>query len=54
MSQTPDHDEADPADEALFAELKAMIGHIDPVPAGVEVAARAAFAWRTMTPSWPR
>lgn len=48
MSLAPDQDEADPADEALFAELKATISRIDPVPAGVEAAARAALSWRTI------
>jgi len=48
MSQSPDQDEADPADEALFAELRATIGRIDPVPTRVQVAARAALSWRTI------
>jgi len=48
MSDHNDHEEADAADEALFAELKDMIERLDPLPPKLEVAARAAFSWRTI------
>ena len=39
-----EHDE----DEILMGELRAVAGQADPVPEESVVAARAAFAWRTM------
>ena len=35
-------------DEALLAELRAVAGQVDPMPAAVTEAARAAFSWRTI------
>jgi len=38
----------DKEDETLMAELRAAAGRADPVPEEAVVAARAAFAWRTI------
>jgi hypothetical protein len=38
------HDE----DETLLAELRRVVGVIDPVPEAVRIAARAALDWRTL------
>jgi hypothetical protein len=35
-------------DDATEAELRTIFGHMDPVPALLDEAARAAFAWRTV------
>lgn len=40
----PNHDE----DETLLAELRRVVGVIDPVPEPVRIAARAALDWRTL------
>lgn len=32
----------------LEARLRGIVGHVDPVPPGVDEAARAAFGWRTL------
>jgi hypothetical protein len=36
------------ADDATEAELRAIFGHMDPVPQLLEDGARAAFTWRTV------
>lgn len=37
-----------PDDDALLAELRAVVGQLDPVPEPVRIAARAAIEWRTL------
>lgn len=37
-----------PDDDALVAELRHVVGQIDPVPEAVRIAARAAIEWRTL------
>jgi hypothetical protein len=36
------------ADDALLAELRSVVGRVDPVPPGMVAAARAGFGWRTI------
>jgi len=42
------HDAGDLEDEALLAELRAVVGRVDPVPPDAIAAARASFIWRTL------
>ena len=35
-------------DDALMAELRYVVGEVDPVPESVQIAARAAIEWRTL------
>ena len=37
-----------PDDDTLLAELRHVIGQVDPVPEPVRIAARAAIEWRTL------
>jgi hypothetical protein len=37
-----------PDDEPLIAELRHVIGQVDPIPEPVRIAARAAIEWRTL------
>ncbi len=46
----PDHNPEDgsPADEALLVQLRGAASRVDPVPAAAVLAARSAFAYRTL------
>ena len=35
-------------DDALLAELRRVVGQVDPIPEPVQIAARAAIEWRTL------
>jgi hypothetical protein len=35
-------------DDALLAQLRHVVGQVDPVPEAVQIAARAAIEWRTL------
>jgi len=35
-------------DDALLAELRRVVGEVDPIPEPVQIAARAAIEWRTL------
>ncbi len=49
---TNDHEDdsmnPDVRDDALLAELRAVVGRVDPVPPEMVAAARASFVWRTI------
>lgn len=48
MERAPTQPPADRDDDALVAELRRVLGAVDPVPEAVQLAARVAIEWRTL------